>query len=41
MSREVEEAMHKFIELVKQTGVSNYVGENLLIVHEKVTGVCK
>ena len=33
--------MHKFIELFKLTGVSKYVGENLLIVQEQVTGVCK
>ena len=33
--------MHKFIELFKWTGVSKYVGENLLIVQEQVTGVCK
>ena len=41
MSREVEEEMHKFIELFKWTGVSKYVGENLLIVQEQVTRVCK
>ena len=41
MSREVEEAMHKFIELFKRTGVSKYVRKNLLIMQEQVTGVCK
>lgn len=41
MSREVEEAMHKFIELFKRTGVSRFTGENLLVVQEQVTGVCK
>ena len=41
MPWEVEEAMHKFIELFKWTGVSKYVGENLLIVQEQVTGVAR
>ena len=41
MSQEVEQVMHKFIELFKQTGVSKYVGDNLLIVQKQVIGVCK
>ena len=41
MSQEVEDAMHKFIELFKRTVVSKYIGENLLIVQKQVTGVCK
>ena len=41
MSQEVEEAMHKFIELFKRTVVAKYVGENLLIVQEQVTGVAR
>ena len=41
MSREVEEAMHKFIDLFKRTGVSRFTGENLLVVQEQITGVCK
>ena len=41
MSWEVEEAMHKFIEIFKRTGVSKYTGENLLVVQEQITGICK
>ena len=41
MSREVEEAMFKFIEIFKRTGVSRFTGENVLVVQEEVTGVCK
>ena len=41
MSREEEEAMHKFIEIFKRTGVSKYTGENLLVVQEQITGICK
>ena len=35
---EVEEAMHKFIEIFKRTGVSKYTRENLLVVQEKSLG---
>ena len=41
MSREVEEAMFKFIEIFKRSGVSRFTGENVLVVQEEVTGVCK
>ena len=41
MSREVEEVMHKYIKLFKWSGVYKYTGENLLVVQEQVTGVCK
>ena len=41
MSREVEEAMFKFLDIFKRTGVSRFTGENVLVVQEEVTGVCK
>ena len=41
MSREVEEAMFKFIEIFKRSGISRFTGENVLVVQEEVTGVCK
>ena len=41
MSREVEEAMYKFIEIFKRTGISRYTGENVLVAQEEVQGVCK
>ncbi len=33
--------MHKFIEIFKRTGVSKYTGENLSVVQEQITGICK
>ncbi len=36
---EVEEAMHKVIEIFKRTGVSKYTGENLLVVQEQIAGI--
>ena len=41
MSWEVEEAMHKFIEIFNRTGVSKYTRENLLAVQEQITGISK
>jgi hypothetical protein len=41
MSREVEEAMHRFLEIFKRTGVAKFTGENLLVVQEQLIGICK
>jgi hypothetical protein len=41
MSREVKEAMQKFLDIFKRNGVSRYSGENVLVVADEITGVCK
>jgi hypothetical protein len=41
MSREVKDAMLKFLEIFKRNGVSRYTGENVLVVSEEILGVCK
>jgi hypothetical protein len=41
MSREVKEAMFKFLDIFKRNGVSRYTGENILVVSEEILGVCK
>lgn len=41
MSREVKEAMQKFLDIFKRNGVSRYSGENVLVVADEITGICK
>ena len=41
MSREVKDAMLKFLDIFKRNGVSRYTGENVLVVSEEIMGVCK
>jgi len=41
MSREVKEAMFKFLNIFKCNGVSRYTGKNMLVVSEEILGVCK
>jgi hypothetical protein len=41
MSREVKEAMYKFLDIFRRNGVARYTGENVLVVSEEVLGVCK
>ena len=41
MSREVKEAMCKFLDIFKRNGVSRYIGVNVLVVSEEALGVCK
>jgi hypothetical protein len=41
MSREVVDAMKKFLEIFKRNGVSRYTGENVLTVEAEISGVCK
>ena len=41
MSREVKDAMVKFLDLFKRRGVARYTGENVMVVQEELVGVCK
>jgi hypothetical protein len=41
MSREVKEAMLKFLDIFKRNGISKYTGENVLVASEEILGVCK
>jgi hypothetical protein len=41
MSREVKEAMYKFLDIFKQNRVTRYTGKNLLVVSKEILGVCK
>jgi hypothetical protein len=41
MSREVKEAMTKFLDIFKRNGISRYTGENVLVASEEIIGVCK
>ena len=41
MSREVKEAMFKFLDNFKHNGVSRYIGKNMLVVSEEILGVSK
>lgn len=41
MSREVKDAIFKFLDIFKRNGVSRYTGENVLVVAEEILGVCK
>jgi hypothetical protein len=41
MSREVKDAMIKFLEIFKRNGVSRYSGENVFVVEEELIGVTK
>jgi hypothetical protein len=41
MSREVKEAMFKFLDIFKRQGVSRYTGESVLVAWEEILAVCK
>ena len=41
MSREVKEAMYKFLDIFKRQGVSRYIGESVLVASEEILAVCK
>jgi hypothetical protein len=41
MSREVKEAMYKFLDIFKRQGVSRHTGESVLVASEKILEVCK
>jgi len=41
MSREVKDAMIKFLEIFKKNGVSRHSGENVFVVEEELIGVTK
>lgn len=41
MSREVKEAMYKFLDIFKRQGISRYTGESVLVASEEILAVCK